>query len=319
MASKFQIWVDNEHLDNVQSYASFENDSQRKAGFTPGTPASSVRVNSALRQANLIACALMEIVDPTGTKDLRANVNDIKSLINSYLNTTLTTSNSTNVTTNINGKAINTIFETNGTTVKNATNAGNVSGSINGKAISSIFENNGTTVKNATRATNADVAGDSETLQGQDFNSDSINVFSGEEISKVVSKKIKHVFANPLQVGYRTVTTWDQDQITLTDDTIIEVYGDFDGSSSFIQKTYIKSGHIYLSLWGYSNFFSGKPYGVIDIVISRSGDNIDFTWRNQVSNDNQIGTNGTVLKVNDFTQSAAATKVNIKRIDIIIE
>lgn len=37
--------------------------------------------------------------------------------------TTATVNNSVNVTTNINGKAISTIFESNGTTIKNSTNA----------------------------------------------------------------------------------------------------------------------------------------------------------------------------------------------------
>lgn len=79
----------------------------------------------------------------------------------------------TNVTTNINGKAITSIFESNGTTVKKATNADsatsatsatsagsavnatNVTKNINGKAITDIFETNGTTVKNATSANSA--------------------------------------------------------------------------------------------------------------------------------------------------------------------
>ena len=64
----------------------------------------------------------------------------------------------TNVTTNINGKAITSIFESNGTTAKEATHANsaiNVTGQINGKAITSIFESNGTTVKYATDAAEA--------------------------------------------------------------------------------------------------------------------------------------------------------------------
>lgn len=69
--------------------------------------------------------------------------------------------NAVNVTTSINGKTIPSIFESNGTTVKNATNATNavsaadatnVTTSINGKAITNIFESNGTTAKNATVA-----------------------------------------------------------------------------------------------------------------------------------------------------------------------
>ena len=76
-----------------------------------------------------------------------------------------TATNATNVTTNINGHAISTIFETNGTTVKNATHATeadtaddatNVTGSINDVAIATIFETNGSTVKNATHSTTAD-------------------------------------------------------------------------------------------------------------------------------------------------------------------
>lgn len=68
--------------------------------------------------------------------------------------------NATNVTTNINGQAISSIFESNGTTVKqatNATNTTNVTTNINGQAISSIFESDGTTVKQATNAQTASV------------------------------------------------------------------------------------------------------------------------------------------------------------------
>ena len=69
--------------------------------------------------------------------------------------------NAVNVTTSIGGKSLSSIFESNGTVVKNATNAANattassavnVTTSINGKAITSIFEANGTTAKNATTA-----------------------------------------------------------------------------------------------------------------------------------------------------------------------
>lgn len=57
----------------------------------------------------------------------------------------------TNVTTNIGGQAINTIFEADGVTVKNATTAGSAN-NLNGKTISQIFETNSATVKNATAA-----------------------------------------------------------------------------------------------------------------------------------------------------------------------
>lgn len=61
-----------------------------------------------------------------------------------------------NVESQINGHDISVIFETDGTTVKEATEAANVSQTINGQNISSIFESNGTTVKNATNAVNTD-------------------------------------------------------------------------------------------------------------------------------------------------------------------
>ena len=68
-----------------------------------------------------------------------------------------TATNATNVTTNINGKAISSIFESNGITVKEATQAttaGNVSSAINGKPIGDIFESDKSTVKKATRVAN---------------------------------------------------------------------------------------------------------------------------------------------------------------------
>ena len=61
-----------------------------------------------------------------------------------------------NVTAQINGKAISSIFESNGTTAKRATHAGsadsatNVTTNINGKAITAIFESDGVTAKKAT-------------------------------------------------------------------------------------------------------------------------------------------------------------------------
>ena len=68
---------------------------------------------------------------------------------------TTTAGVASNVESQINGHDISVIFETDGTTVKEATEAANVSQFINGQNISSIFENDGTTVKNATNAVNA--------------------------------------------------------------------------------------------------------------------------------------------------------------------
>lgn len=201
MASKFKIWVDEDHLDNVQSYSAFEGDNQRKAGFLPGTPASSLRVNTALRQANLIACALMEIADPDGTVDFRNNVNDVKDLITNYLTNNFGSkakvdenynsifkilsgeykvAKALDVTTTINGKQISSIFETNGTTVKRATD---VTTNINGKPISNIFESNGTTVKLASNAINAN---NTTTVQNVDLSDNTKSQFGTNILLKKV-------------------------------------------------------------------------------------------------------------------------------------
>lgn len=57
----FTLWIDDNHVtnDNVMSKDDFSGDSQREKGFVAGTGASAIRVNTALRQANLVAVALM--------------------------------------------------------------------------------------------------------------------------------------------------------------------------------------------------------------------------------------------------------------------
>ena len=112
-----------------------------------------------------------------------------------------------NVTTNINGKAITSIFESNGTTVKNATNAAsatkatsatsagsatnatNVTTNINGKAITDIFETNGTTVKNATSANSAASATHA-------------NAADTATTASVASKATKDSDGNPINTTY---------------------------------------------------------------------------------------------------------------------
>lgn len=64
--SKFKVWIDIASSTNVQSADTFAADSQRQQGFKAGTGASAIRVNTALRQANLIAVAL---VDALGISD----------------------------------------------------------------------------------------------------------------------------------------------------------------------------------------------------------------------------------------------------------
>lgn len=93
----------------------------------------------------------------TTSKTVVGAINEVKSSADSALskaNTNATSiTNITNGTTKV-GKA--------GT----ADNATNVTTNINGKAISDIFESNGTTVKNATHATGANTANEAQSTQG---------------------------------------------------------------------------------------------------------------------------------------------------------
>ena len=92
--------------------------------------------DNALSKANANATEISKIKDGT-TKVKEAEHAD-------------TTDNATNVTTNINGKAISSIFETNGTTAKEATHAGKA-----------------TSADNATRADSASKVANSLTFSGQ--------------------------------------------------------------------------------------------------------------------------------------------------------
>mgnify|MGYP003303018963 CR=1 FL=1 len=130
--SKFRIWVDDSNLDKVMGFNQFDEDAQRKVGFTGGTPASSIRVNTALRQANLIACALMDIVDTENTTDFRSPVSTVKDLINNYISNTMVAYKATNAdVTNLNtdSNAIVNFKIGNGTvynkTINNVVNASN--------------------------------------------------------------------------------------------------------------------------------------------------------------------------------------------------
>lgn len=129
MANKFKLWCENLSETNVKNYTDFEENEQRKNGFLPGTLASSSLVNSALRQSNLIACALMNILAPDNNNlDLRSSVTDTQTVVESGLKA-VKVNNSTssdNVTTKINGHNISSIFESNGTTAKHATIADDV-------------------------------------------------------------------------------------------------------------------------------------------------------------------------------------------------
>ena len=86
MANKFKVWIDTAN-DNVQTSDVFANDNQRQNGFVAGEPASAIRVNSALRQANLAATGLVQACDDivANNLDLRSTVNDVKSAIRKAL------------------------------------------------------------------------------------------------------------------------------------------------------------------------------------------------------------------------------------------
>lgn len=79
MATKFKVWIDNlVEGTNIQSYSDFVSDSQRSIGFSVGNVASSIRVNSALRQANLVTAALMDAILPNSKLDLTSSVDEVK-------------------------------------------------------------------------------------------------------------------------------------------------------------------------------------------------------------------------------------------------
>ena len=75
MATRFSVWVDTPISGtNVQSFTAFANDEQRKAGFTANTPASSIRVNTALRESTLFATGFMKAFFDDSTLDATSTV-----------------------------------------------------------------------------------------------------------------------------------------------------------------------------------------------------------------------------------------------------
>lgn len=62
--NNFSNWIESPIPgQQVQDAVTFAEDEQRIDGFKAGKPASSLRVNTALRQANLVICALMQMCD----------------------------------------------------------------------------------------------------------------------------------------------------------------------------------------------------------------------------------------------------------------
>lgn len=73
MANNFKPWVDSPTAgQQVQSASVFATDAQRVDGFKAGDPASALRVNSALRQANIVVAGLMQMCD-----DIKTLPNDL--------------------------------------------------------------------------------------------------------------------------------------------------------------------------------------------------------------------------------------------------
>ena len=86
MANNFKSWVDSPTAgQQVQSASVFATDTQRVDGFKAGDPASALRVNSALRQANIVVAGLMQMCDDIKTLpdglSLMSTVTQVKNAI----------------------------------------------------------------------------------------------------------------------------------------------------------------------------------------------------------------------------------------------
>lgn len=105
-------------------------------GAVEGGIANSKLYNSLSANTSLVACALADLIASQNQSITFGQETPIDTwlqavkdtfattlVVNSIINGTTTVGNATNVETNINGKPISSIFESDGTTVKNATNA----------------------------------------------------------------------------------------------------------------------------------------------------------------------------------------------------
>lgn len=97
MATRFSVWIDNPVTGtNIQSYSNFANDAQRKSGFSAGTPASSIRVNTALRETTLFTTGFMKAFFDTSTLDPSSTVAQMATALSgliatkTYVDTSLT-------------------------------------------------------------------------------------------------------------------------------------------------------------------------------------------------------------------------------------
>lgn len=85
--SNFKIWIDNPIADtNVASSSTFEGNSERVNGFRAGTPASSMLVNTALRQANLVTTAFMNTIGTSADNlSVMSSLTDVENVIRNYM------------------------------------------------------------------------------------------------------------------------------------------------------------------------------------------------------------------------------------------
>ena len=97
MATRFSVWIDNPVTGtNIQSYSNFANDAQRKSGFSAETPASSIRVNTALRETTLFTTGFMKAFFDTSTLDPSSTVAQMATALSNliatktYVDTSLT-------------------------------------------------------------------------------------------------------------------------------------------------------------------------------------------------------------------------------------
>ena len=97
MATRFSVWIDSPVTGtNIQSYSNFANDAQRKSGFSAGTPASSIRVNTALRETTLFTTGFMKAFLDTSTLDPSSTVAQMATALSNliatktYVDTSLT-------------------------------------------------------------------------------------------------------------------------------------------------------------------------------------------------------------------------------------
>lgn len=85
--SNFKIWIDNPiGGTNVVVPETFADDVQRQNGFKAGTGASSILVNTGMRQSTLITAALMETIGESADNlSVLSTLDDVKNVINTYM------------------------------------------------------------------------------------------------------------------------------------------------------------------------------------------------------------------------------------------